>query len=64
MCQYFGLRASQVILVVVETFLDLTIEFRDLVLSLGVLASVKNSTFSLIEMYLMEREMVGVFVVR
>ena len=64
MWQYFSLRASQVILVVVETFLDLIIEFRDLVLSVGVLVSVKNSTFSLIEMYLMEREMVGVFVVR
>ena len=53
------MRASQVILVVVETFLDLIIEFRDLVLSVGVLVSVKNSTFSL---YLMEREWVGVFV--
>ena len=55
MWQYFSLRASQVILVVVETFLDLIIEFRDLVLSVGVLVSVKNSTFSL---YLMEREWV------
>ena len=53
------MRASQVILVVVETFLDLIIEFRDIVLSVGVLVSVKNSTFSL---YLMEREWVGVFV--
>ena len=63
MYHYFGLRASQVILVVVETFLDLTIESRDIILSLGVLVSVKNSTFSLIEMRLMEREWVGVFVV-
>ena len=64
MWQYFSLRASQVILAVVETFLDLIIEFRDLVLSVGVLVSVKNSTFSLMEMHLMEREWVGVFVVR
>ena len=63
MWQYFSLRASQVILAVVETFLDLIIEFRDLVLSVGVLVSVKNSTFSLMEMHLMEREWVGVFVV-
>ena len=48
MCQYFGLRASQVILVVVETFLDLTIESRELILSLRFLGLVKNSTFSLI----------------
>ena len=41
MCQYFVLRTSQVILVVVETFLDLIIEFRDLVLSVGVLVSVR-----------------------
>ena len=34
MCQYFGLRASQVILVVVETFLDLTIESQELTLAL------------------------------
>ena len=58
MWQYFSLRASQVILVVVETFLDLIIEFRDLVLSVGVLVSVKNSTFSLIEMHLMESEII------
>ena len=45
MCQYFRLRASQVILVVVETFLDLTIESREVALSLGVLVSVQNSTF-------------------
>ena len=32
-------------------------------MSLGVLGSVKNSTFSLIEMRLMEREWVRVFVV-
>ena len=64
MWQYFSLRASQVILAVVETFLDLIIEFRDLVLSVGVLVSVKNSTFSLIEMHLMGRKWVGVFVVR
>ena len=57
---YFGLRASQVILVVVETFLDLTIESREFILSLRLLGLVKNSTFSL---YLMEREWVGVFVV-
>ena len=63
MYHYFALRASQVILVVIETFLDLIIEFRDLVLSVGVLVSVKNSTFSLMEMHLMEREWVGVFVV-
>ena len=63
MWQYFSLRASQVILAVVETFLDLIIEFRDLVLSVGVLVSVKNSTFSLIEMHLMESEWAGVFVV-
>ena len=64
MCQYFVLRASQVTLVVVETFLDLTIESREFILSLRFLGLVKNSTFSLIEMYLREREMVGVFVVR
>ena len=63
MCQYFGLRASQVTLVVVETFLDLTIESREFILSLRFLGLVKNSTFSLIEMHLMERKWVGVFVV-
>ena len=63
MYHYFGLRASQVILAVVETFLDLIIEFWDLVLSVRVLVSVKNSTFSLIEMHLMESEWAGVFVV-
>ena len=35
MCQYFGLRASQVTLVVVKTFLDLTIESQEFILSLG-----------------------------
>ena len=63
MYHYFALRASQVILVVIETFLDLIIEFREFMLSVGVVGSVKNSTFNLIEMHLMEREMVGVFVV-
>ena len=63
MWQYFSLRASQVILAVVETFLDLIIEFREFMLSVGVVGSVKNSTFSLIEMHLMERKWVGVFVV-
>ena len=53
MYQYFGLRASQVILVVVEAFLDLMIESQVVMLSVG---SVKNSTFGLIEMHLMERE--------
>ena len=42
MWQYFGLRASQVILVVVEVFLDLTIEFQEFILSLGVPGSVKG----------------------
>ena len=60
MCQYFVLRASQVTLVVVETFLDLTIESREFILSLRFLGLVKNSTFS---SYLLEREWVGVFVV-
>ena len=60
MCQYLGLRASRAILVVVEAFLDLTIESQVVMLSIG---SVKNSTFGLIEMHLMERGMVGVFVV-
>ena len=41
MWQYFGLRASQVILVV-EVFLDLTIEFQEFILSLGVPGSVKG----------------------
>ena len=63
MCQYLGLRASQVTLVVVETFLDLTIESREFILSLRFLVSVNNSTLGLIEMHLMERRMVGVFVV-
>ena len=53
---YFGLRASQVILVVVETFVDLTIKSREARLSLGVLGSVRSSIFSLIKMHLMERE--------
>ena len=34
MYHYFGLRASQVILVVIETFLDLKIEPREVTLSL------------------------------
>ena len=53
MCQYLGLRASRAILVVVEAFLDLTIESQVVMLSVG---SVKNSTFGLIEMHLMETE--------
>ena len=57
------MRASQVILVVVETFLDLTIESQELILSLGVVSLVKNSTFSLIEIHLIKREWVRVFVV-
>ena len=64
MWQYFSLRASQVILVIVQTFLDLTIESREFILSLRFLGSVVNSTFGLIEMHFMEREWVGVFVVR
>ena len=64
MYHYFGLRASQVILVVVEIFLDLMIELREFMLSLGVVVSVNNSTFSLIEMHSMESEWAGVFVVR
>ena len=40
MWQYFALRASQVILVVVETFLDLMIELREFMLSVGVVGSV------------------------
>ena len=63
MWQYLSLRASQVILVVVETFLDLTIESQELILSLGVVSLVKNSTFSLIEIHLIKREWVRVFVV-
>ena len=42
MCQYFVLRTSQVILVVVETFLDLTIESREVTLSLGALGEAKG----------------------
>ena len=57
------MRASQVILVVVETFLDLTIESQELILSLGVVILVKNSTLSLIEIHLIKREWVRVFVV-
>ena len=57
------MRASQVILVVVETFLDLTIESQELILSLGVVSLVNNSTFSLIEIHLIKRELVRVFVV-
>ena len=56
------MRASQVILVVVETFLDLTIESREFILSLRFLGLVKNSTFSLIEIHLIKREWVRVFV--
>ena len=56
------MRASQVILVVVETFLDLTIDSQELILSLGVVSLVKNSTFSLIEIHLIKREWVRVFV--
>ena len=63
MYHYFGLRASQVIFVVVQTFLDLTIESREFMLSLGVVGLVNNSTFSLIEMHLMKKEWVRVFVV-
>ena len=57
------MRPSQIILVVVETFLDLTIESQEFILSLGVVSLVKNSTFSLIEIYLIKREWVRVFVV-
>ena len=42
MRQYFVLRTSQVILVVVETFLDLTIESREVTLSLGALGAAKG----------------------
>ena len=65
MYHYFALRTSQVVLVVIETFLDLKVESREVTLSLGVLGAANDSTFSfsLIEMHLMEREMVGVFVV-
>ena len=40
MWQYFSLRASQVILAVVKTFLDLTIESQEFILSLGAVGSV------------------------
>ena len=60
MYHYFASRTSQVILVVVETFLDLTIESREFILSLIFLGLVKNSTFSLIEMHLMKKEWVRV----
>ena len=59
MCQYFSLRTSRAILVVVEAFLDL-IESQVVMLSVG---SVKNSTFGLIEMHLIKREWDAVFVV-
>ena len=42
MWQYFGLRASQVILVVIETFLDLKVESREVTLSLGALGAAKG----------------------
>ena len=60
MCQYFSLRTSRAILVVVEAFLDLTIESQVVMLSVG---PVKNSTFGLIEMHLIKREWDAVFVV-
>ena len=42
MYQYFALRASQVILVVIETFLDLKVESREVTLSLGALGAAKG----------------------
>ena len=42
MYHYFGLRASQVILVVIETFLDLKVESREVTLSLGALGAAKG----------------------
>ena len=42
MWQYFSLRASQVILAVVETFLDLKVESGEVTLSLGALGAAKG----------------------
>ena len=42
MYHYFALRASQVILVVIETFLDLKVESREVTLSLGALGAAKG----------------------
>ena len=62
MYRYFKMRTLKVILVV-DIFLDLAVESREAISSLGVLNSDIEEYLDLIEMHLMEREWVGVFVV-
>ena len=62
MYRYFKMRTSKVILVV-DIFLGLAVESRESISSLGVLNSDIEEYLDLIEMHLMEREWVRVFVV-
>ena len=61
MYRYFKMRTLKVILVV-DIFLGLAVESREAISSLGVLNSDIEEYLDLIEMHLMEREWVGVFV--
>ena len=62
MYRYFKMRTLKVILVV-DIFLDLAVESREVISSLGVLNSDIEEYLDLIEMHLMERDWVGMFVV-
>ena len=62
MYRYFKMRTSKVILVV-DIFLGLAVESLEAISSLGVLNSDIENNLDLIEMHLMEREWVRVFVV-
>ena len=55
MYRYFKMRTLKVILVV-DIFLDLAVESREVISSLGVLNSDIEEYLDLIEMHLMERE--------
>ena len=62
MYRYFKMRTLKVILVV-DIFLDLAVESREVISSLGVLNSDIEEYLDLIEMHLMERDWVGMFAV-
>ena len=62
MYRYFKMRTLIVILVV-DIFLGIAVESREAISSLGVLNSDIEEYLDLIDMHLMEREWVGVFVV-
>ena len=62
MYRYFKMRTLKVILVV-DIFLGLAVESLEAISSLGVLNSDIENNLDLIEMHLMEREWVRVFVV-